>query len=619
MMKQPNPPPKIMPPNTAYTPSDEEKTRLGVRLEGLQKRFAPLSKQKRSPDIAIFLKAVDVALRYNEFQNGREIATADRLLDETEKRLAAFREGKTPWLESAGLIPLAYVSKIDQSLQPYGILLPENFSGRLDIFFHGRGETLTELSFLDQRMKSAGEFTPAGAIVLHPYGRFCNANRFAGEVDLFEALDDIKSIYKIDENRIVARGFSMGGASCWQYATHHADKWVAAAPGAGFTESAVFTGAFRGGNIPPDYVQKLWHLYDSTDYAVNIYNVPTVAYSGEIDGQRQAAEAMITALTPENIQIPHVIGAKAGHFYTADGKKEINALIDPIVAKGRNTLPDIIRFTTFSLRYNKLHWLTVEGITEHFTRARVEATYFASNNTIVATTQNITHVTFTHPKAKIVMLDGQKLTGYHFEKAGHHFEKDSVGKWRGVRAFDTKKVRKRPSLQGPIDDCWYDSFVFVSPTGVPFTPELGAWTQNEQARATTEWRRFFRGDVITVKDTEVTKEILSQSNLVLWGDPQSNQILRKIANKLPISWARNGIKVGSRTYNPQTHAPIFIAPNPLNPNKYIVINTSLTFRDFIADSNAHHAPKLPDWAIRALTEKGEILEAGFFDENWQVK
>jgi pimeloyl-ACP methyl ester carboxylesterase len=608
---QPAKPVKIMPPNTAYTPTDEEKTRLRTRLDVLEKAFAPLKNKKRATDIAIFIKAVDVALAYNEFQSPREIATAERLLDEGEKRLRAFQAGKTPWLQAEGLVPLGYVSRIDQSIQPYGIVRPANPTGRLDVFFHGRGETLTELSFVDQRMKSAGEFTPPGAIVMHPYGRFCNANRFAGEVDLLEAIDDLKQIERIDENRIVVRGFSMGGAACWQYATHHSDKWVAAAPGAGFTESAVFTSAFRPGTTPPpDYVQKLWHLYDSTDYAVNIANLPTVAYSGEIDGQRQAAEAMLTAFVPENIVIPHVIGAKAGHFYTADAKKEINALLDPIVERGRNTLPDIIRFTTFSLRYNKMHWVTVEGMTEHFTRTRVEAKY--SEGVVTASTENVTHVTFAHPKAKRVVLDGQELSGSHFERSTN-------GKWRGVKAFDNKKLRKRPGLQGPIDDCWYDSFVFVAPTGVPFTPDLGAWTQAEQERAISEWRRFYRGDAVTVKDTEVSKEILTNSNLVLWGDPQSNQILRKIANKLPIRWDKNSIKVGNKSFNPITHAPIFIAPNPLNSNRYVVINTCLTFRDYIADSNAHHASKLPDWAIREMTPRGEVLEAGFFDEQWRVK
>ena len=49
--------------------------------------------------------------------------------------------------------------------------------------------TLGVFDFNNQRMNSKGEFTPEGAIVLHLYARYCCANKFAGETDLFEALD----------------------------------------------------------------------------------------------------------------------------------------------------------------------------------------------------------------------------------------------------------------------------------------------------------------------------------------------------------------------------------------------------------------------------------------------
>ena len=76
--------------------------------------------------------------------------------------------------------------------------------------------------------------------MLHLYGRFCNASKLAGEVDFFEALDAVKKHYPIDENRIVIRGFSMGGASAWHIGAHFAGLWAAVAPGAGFSESAQF-------------------------------------------------------------------------------------------------------------------------------------------------------------------------------------------------------------------------------------------------------------------------------------------------------------------------------------------------------------------------------------------
>src|SRR6185312_14015316 len=90
------------------------------------------------------------------------------------------------------------------------------------------------------RQRSPGEFTPPDTFVLHLYGRYCNANRFAGEVDLFEALDNVRRYYPIDENRLVVRGFSMGGASCWDFGTHYAGLWAAAAPGGYFPKRVVF-------------------------------------------------------------------------------------------------------------------------------------------------------------------------------------------------------------------------------------------------------------------------------------------------------------------------------------------------------------------------------------------
>ena len=96
---------------------------------------------------------------------------------------------------------------------------------------HGRGMAL-QLNFIADRERSPGEFMPKDAFVLHPYGRYCNANKLAGEVDFFEAMTNVTRHYSIDVNRIAVRGFSMGGAACWQFAVHHSGLWAAAAPGA---------------------------------------------------------------------------------------------------------------------------------------------------------------------------------------------------------------------------------------------------------------------------------------------------------------------------------------------------------------------------------------------------
>ena len=305
---------------------------------------------------------------------------AKKLLEQGMDRAKQLREGKAPWNTATGLVVRGYVSKIDGSVQPYGLVVPSSYQAntphrfRLDVWCHGRGETLSEVNFIRDRQSSRGEFTPPNAFVLHPYGRYCNANKFAGEIDLFEALEDIKKHYPIDDDRLVMRGFSMGGAACWQFAVHYPSTWAAAAPGAGFSETADFLKVFQNEAVQPTwYEKKLWHLYDCTDYALNLFNCPTVAYSGERDRQKQAADLMAKALEAEGIEMVHVIGAKAGHNYTPEAKAEINRRIDSIVGVGRDPLPHNVHFTTWTLRYNRSSWIQIDGLEQHWEQARVDA------------------------------------------------------------------------------------------------------------------------------------------------------------------------------------------------------------------------------------------------------
>ncbi len=60
---------------------------------------------------------------------------------------------------------------------------------RLDVWLHGRGEKNLELQFLHQRQRDLGEYQPADTIVLHSFGRYCNAFKFAGEIDVLEAIE----------------------------------------------------------------------------------------------------------------------------------------------------------------------------------------------------------------------------------------------------------------------------------------------------------------------------------------------------------------------------------------------------------------------------------------------
>ena len=599
-------------------------------------------------DVQIFHKAVDWALRHDEFYRSNEVQVARALLAQGRERAARLRAGDAPWTSSTGLVVRGYVSKIDGSVQPYGLVVPPSFARkaesvskathrgehRLDVWLHGRDDRLTELKFISDRQKSYGEFAPTDAFVLHPYGRYCNAFKFAGETDVFEALEHVKKQYPIDGNRVALRGFSMGGAGCWHLGAHHSGEWVVVAPGAGFANTADYLKLPRRKAGPPAYEQKLWHLYDATDYALNLFNTTPIAYSGEIDKQKAAADAMAAAMKSEGMDLLHLIGPGTEHRYEPETKKDLARRVDDRIAQGRNPVPRTVRFATWSLRYNQMFWVTVEGLAKHWEPARVEAEIVNAHE-IKIRAENVTGLTLFMP-AGFCPLDSGLRPDVHVN--GQHLEAPRVeadrswkarlaaagGRWSVVHSFEDGRLRKRHGLQGPIDDAFMDSFIMVAPSGAPWHDEIGRWTTDEMHKAIVEWRNQFRGDARVKRDQDITAADIAAHHLVLWGDPQSNQVLAKIADRLPLQWDARSLRIGNRALDASSHLPALIYPNPLNPARYVVLNSGFTFAHPRSTSNADQTPKLPDYAIvdiagpRSIGVNGEVVEAGFFDEQWRL-
>ena len=650
-----NAPEKVRPvPPKGITLTEADRADLSAGLDKLSQEIAALRSNLKSsqdllhllPDVEIYEIAVrTAALKHNEFFNVREIPVAKGLLEQGMERARQLRDGKAPWNTVTGLVVRGYVSKLDGSVQPYGLVVPASYQAntphrfRLDVWCHGRGETLSEVNFIRDRQSSRGEFTPPNAFVLHPYGRYCNANKFAGEIDLFEALGHIKEHYPIDDDRLVMRGFSMGGAACWQFAVHYPDIWVAAAPGAGFSETADFLKVFQNEAVQPSwYEKKLWHLYDCTDYALNLFNCPTVAYSGERDRQKQAADMMAKALEVEGIQLAHVIGARAGHNFTADARAEINRRVDSIAIEGRELVPPKVCFTTWTLRYNRSYWVEIDGLEQHWERARIEAHLpDVRGDSFQIKTTNISAFTLTFPAGRFpsdqaltrtpeVVIDEGRLEApkpLSDRSWTAHFEKVD-GRWKLAESTGTLKLHKRHGLQGPIDDAFMDSFIMVRPTGRVLSDQPGRWANTEMKHAIDHWRIQFRGEARIKDDKDITQTDIDAHNLILWGDPSSNAILAKIVDKLPLKWNKESVQIGEHRYDASHHMAVLIYPNPLNPKRYVVLNSGFTFREYDYLNNARQVPKLPDFAVidvnvpTSSRSPGGVVTAGFFNEIWGV-
>lgn len=641
------------PPTTKQTPPpgiqvpEPDRAELAAGVAALGKEIDALRTALKAkpallallPDVQIFHNAVRYALDYNEFFDAKQIPIAKNLLALGAARAKELRDGKPSWITATGPVVRGYVSKIDGSVQPYGVIVPatwkpEDKSPRpLSFWMHGRNDTLSELAFVNGELKAKPEFAPGGGFVVQLYGRFCNASKFAGEADLFEAWDDVRRQYPIDANRASVLGFSMGGASVWHLATHHAGLWAAASPGAGFAETATYAKVFAEGKEPPPWwEQVLWRCYDATAYAGNLANTSLVAYSGEIDPQKQSADIMEKAMAGEGLKIERFIGPKTAHKYEPETKKQLAARFEELIAKGREPIPPKVRFTTYTLRYNKMEWIEVDALEKHWERADVNAE-LVDEGTFRITTKNVAAFTIALPAGPVpldnthpprVIIDGTELVGPAVKEGWTAKFCKLGGKWQGLPPDFGTGLHKKHGLQGPIDDAFMSSFLFVKPTGKPLNDKVGAWTKAEMERAISEWRRVFRGEARVKDDTAITADDIANANLVLWGDPSSNKVLAKLSAKLPITWDAQKLVVGKLETSAADHAPILVFPNPLNSQRYVVLNSSFTFREGSNTTNSQQTPKLPDWAVIDLKTPpsakwpGLVVDAGFFDERWQL-
>ncbi len=615
--------------------------KLGGEIQSLKSKYAQKPEfLARIADVEIYYNAVRYPLKYHEAIDPKE---AGKALADGSERAAALQQGETPWALVSG--PRGYISRIDESVQPYVLIVPEEYKPqtppavtrrRLDVSCHGRNETLTELKFIQQKPTTVKD-----KFVVNLYGRYCNANKFAGEIDCLEAVDSIKRQYPIDEDRILMIGFSMGGAACWQFATHYTDLWAAASPGAGFAETREFLRIFQSEQVaPPWYEQVLWHLYDCTDYAVNLANLPTIAYAGELDTQKQSSDIMMTAMGAEGLKLDRIIGPKTKHAYEKNAKIELDKRLDELLDKGRDPAPDRLRFTTWTLRYNHMFWLTADALEHHWQRARLDAriTHPANPSGLSASidvkTQNVAAFTIAFPAHHSpISIRGQVVVdGSTFEvpaAAEAPFNARFVkadGQWQlqDTQAARPNGVSKHHGLQGPIDDAFMDHFIIVRPTGKPLNEKVGAWEQSECEHAIDHWRKQFRGEAIVKNDDQVTDQDMAGGNVVLFGDPSSNKLLARMADKLPIGWNAQSVTLGSRTFSAADHVPVLIYPNPLHPDHYVVLNSGFTFREYDYLNNARQVPKLPDYAIIDIgvpptpRAPGGIADAGFFGEKWEL-
>ncbi len=145
--------------------SDGDRKEIEADLKALTNQLArlPSDKTEERADAEVFAKGVAWALRYDTQFEPADAALLKKALERGKERAAALEAGKRPWAERKGKVVRGFVSAVDGSVQPFGVIVPAGYNPakpiRLDVVLHGSSKPvgMSELRFMNRFDDGDGE------------------------------------------------------------------------------------------------------------------------------------------------------------------------------------------------------------------------------------------------------------------------------------------------------------------------------------------------------------------------------------------------------------------------------------------------------------------------------
>ena len=463
--------------------------------------------------------------------------------------------------------------------------------------------------------------TSGPMIVVAPTGRGQSFYRHAGEIDIEEAMADVERRFRVDPDRVYITGGSMGGTGAAYIPFHRPDRFAAAAALAGYHDQRV--------RVDTDHdslgeVERFLEARRSdVDWAPNALHLPMLLVRGTRDVPLAWTRSLARRLTELGYRHEHR-EPELGHNVWTETYAE-GAIFRWLGRYRRPSTPRHVRLRTARERTRSAHWVRIDQRLAPDGFADVDATYDDSSAepVIEAEISGARAVTFSppfvEPGASLALRIGTRvLRGSNPLTVAF----DTTG-WSVSRADWPERGTRTATCSGPIRDVFHEPLTFVVGTRDPDHTVLNR-------RVADHWAHphGWIVDYPIVDDVDVTEAMIEQRTLVLIGPPASNLVHRRIAGRLPIRFDEDAIRVGDRVHRGPQLGAVFVAPNPENPARSLLVIAGL---DPIGTWRSTQLPDiLPDYVVydaRVAPARGrwacggtgcEYREHGFFDMRWRV-
>ena len=514
---------------------------------------------------------------------------------------------------------LSFFSSVDDADQPYSVYIPVNFDEQkaypLVVFLHGAWSN-HRLGM--RRLFGVGNsqgydfikpgnvpyendveasrywppFRPVDYIAAAPLARGTAGYQGVPEQDVYDMIDDLKSRFLIDEDRIYLTGLSMGGGGTLWLGLTRPDVWAAIAPVC---------------PAPPE---------GTMDLAGNASNLPVHLFIGDKDFLYKTASEWKAKLESSAQRLDYVEYPGVGHNSWEWAYKD-GFIFDWFSQFKRDLFPEKVSFTTRWFKYSKAYWVNVDDMVPG-EPATIEAKFTAPNVLAVSSTGvnaftlNLEgHPQFSAGKKLSVTVNGKSFSIRSADAVS--FMLKGAG-WVNTR-FTPGLTSKQKGAEGPLYAAVTGSHVYVYGTADNPPADVLAARRN-QAMTAADWSGM--GGRISVfprviADRDVRSSDYVRSNLILFGTRETNSIIEKFADNLPMH-----LDPAAENYG-------LVYIFPMNRH-YILINSGLPWWTPPKKQAGQGGYAFSGTKVEALKSMGDyllfrespddIVARGSFDGNW---
>lgn len=506
---------------------------------------------------------------------------------------------------------LTFYSTVDDSEQPYAIYLPETFDESraypLVISLHGAGSNhRLNLRRVFGKSNAEGEndveasryfpeWEDVDYIVASPYARGTMGYQGVAEKDVMNVLDDVKSRFRIDEDRVYLTGLSMGGGGTLWLALTRPDIWAAIAPVC---------------PAPPGGTQEL---------AGNALNVPVHIFHGSDDPvvSPESVRGWVERLESLGTHVEYEEYPGVGHNSWEDAYAD-GQIFDWFGRFERNRHPDRVRFSSDRYAYDEAYWVRLDRLTPG-SLASIEASVTAPER-IDVTTEALDGFTLRigdHPGIRSESALTVSVDGVEFEV--DVADSVSFSKREGVWVAEPTAMHpaaKRPGSEGPMGAAVADRHIYVYGTADEPAEHVADARQKEALTAATwsVYRGPFWGRVMVfprvVVDRDVRPSDIETSNLVLFGTRETNALIAERADILPMH-----LNDVSGEYGLAYVYPV--------DGRYVLVSSGRPWWDFREEGQGPFVNQVPALALTNLPDfilfrGSEMVAQGRFDADWRL-